>query len=816
MLDPRWMKVMRDLWSNRMRTVLVVLSIAVGVFAVGTVQHLRSVVLDGMQAAYDESNAAQATIFAGGLDEAMLDTLRRMPEVADAEGRSSLSVNVEVAPDKWESLNVTMIHDFEDIRLNYLIPMTSLDSHPEFNAAQTHWPDRDEIILERSALDADGALPAGVAVGSPLVVETESGKQRTLIVTGAVYDANGFPAAFTGTGSGYVTPETFERLGGSPTYSQVGIRVVGTPEQLRDEAYITAIANKAADKIELSGRTVQRVQVFRPGRLPLQDLFDAIALLLTPLGLLALLLSGFLVINTISALMSQQTRQIGIMKAVGADRNQITGMYLSAVLSYSVLALLVAIPLTLYVAGGIAQFLGGFINVAFPRWVLPFNVLLLQIFVGILIPILAALWPIARGTKISVREALSEYGLGRGHFGTDRFSRFLGHVRGMSRPVQISLRNTFRRRARLILTLVTLVLGGMIFMTVGSVRQSMGNLIESGIAYNQFDIQIEFGRPYRQAQIEQIVRSVPGVKDVEMWGSGSATPIHADGTEGDPLLLTALPPESEMVEPTLQEGRWLLPDDENAIVISQKVLANEPDLKVGDTIVLKINGDERPWVIVGIAQVLSGPPTIVPAFVHDHYFARVTQQVDKATSVQLTVDNPDADNVAAMVETISTALEDQGLEVGNTFTIAQLRRFSGIFFDIIIYLLMAMGVLIASVGALGLMGTMSTNVLERTREIGVMRAIGASNGAIQRIVIVEGVIIGMLSWFIGAMLAFPAGWGLSSAVGAILFQTALPYSFSAGGVFTWLAIVAVLAIVASSLPAWNASRLTVREVLAYE
>ncbi len=156
------------------------------------------------------------------------------------------------------------------------------------------------------------------------------------------------------------------------------------------------------------------------------------------------------------------------------------------------------------------------------------------------------------------------------------------------------------------------------------------------------------------------------------------------------------------------------------------------------------------------------------------------------------------------------------MRVGQTFTIAQLRRFSGIFFDIIIYLLMAMGVLIASVGALGLMGTMSTNVLERTREIGVMRAIGASNGAIQRIVIVEGIIIGLLSWLVGGMLAFPVGLGLSSAVGAILFQTALPYTFSATGVFTWLAIVAVLATVASYLPAWNASRLTVREVLAYE
>jgi putative ABC transport system permease protein len=127
-----------------------------------------------------------------------------------------------------------------------------------------------------------------------------------------------------------------------------------------------------------------------------------------------------------------------------------------------------------------------------------------------------------------------------------------------------------------------------------------------------------------------------------------------------------------------------------------------------------------------------------------------------------------------------------------------------------------MGILIATVGALGLMGTMSTNVLERTREIGVMRSIGASDGEVQRIVIVEGVIIGLISWLIGGALAFPAGAGLSNAVGVVLFQTPLPYTFAPGGVITWLLVVTILAGVASFLPAWNASRLTVREVLAYE
>ena len=77
-------------------------------------------------------------------------------------------------------------------------------------------------------------------------------------------------------------------------------------------------------------------------------------------------------------------------------------------------------------------------------------------------------------------------------------------------------------------------------------------------------------------------------------------------------------------------------------------------------------------------------------------------------------------------------------------------------------------------------------------------------------------IIGFISWLIGAALAYPIGAVISTGVGQVLFNADLPYTFSSTGVITWFFIVACLAAVASFLPAWNASRLTVREVLAYE
>jgi putative ABC transport system permease protein len=97
-----------------------------------------------------------------------------------------------------------------------------------------------------------------------------------------------------------------------------------------------------------------------------------------------------------------------------------------------------------------------------------------------------------------------------------------------------------------------------------------------------------------------------------------------------------------------------------------------------------------------------------------------------------------------------------------------------------------------------------------------MRAVGASDGDVMKVVIVEGLVIGMFSWVIGAMLGWPIGKFLSDAVGVSFTESPLTYQFAFGGALLWLAIILVLATLASLLPAWNASRLSVREVLSYE
>lgn len=254
-------------------------------------------------------------------------------------------------------------------------------------------------------------------------------------------------------------------------------------------------------------------------------------------------------------------------------------------------------------------------------------------------------------------------------------------------------------------------------------------------------------------------------------------------------------------------------------VLNNDVLAEEPDIKLGDEIILNIEDRETSWQVVGIVKsVMIGPL----GYANQPYFTRVIHEVGCAGSALIATSS--GNNVAQLNPnfqlTVANAVKDhfdsRGLQVNSTEILASVREKVESQFNIVVVFLAIMAVLVAAVGSLGLMGTMSINVLERTREIGVMRAIGASDGSVFKIFLIEGVFIGALSWLIGVVVALPISRLLSNVVGLAFIDTPLSYTFSMTGTLLWLVVVVILSAVASYLPARHASRLTIREVLSYE
>jgi putative ABC transport system permease protein len=204
------------------------------------------------------------------------------------------------------------------------------------------------------------------------------------------------------------------------------------------------------------------------------------------------------------------------------------------------------------------------------------------------------------------------------------------------------------------------------------------------------------------------------------------------------------------------------------------------------------------------------------AYANYDYIAQITDKVGQADALHVATNRHDEAGVIEISRAIEARFDWLGLDVDAVATMATERAEAEVFFGVIITLLMMMAFMLAIVGGLGLMGTMSINVLERTREIGVLRAIGAPTRGVAWVFIREGIAIGVLSWLLSAVLAPPLGKLLTNAVGTQVLGAPFSFTYSLPGVWLWLALVIVLSGLASFIPARNAARLTVREVLAYE
>lgn len=817
-LEPRWRKVLRELWHNKTRTILVMLSIAVGVMGIGMISGARDILGRDMTAAYQAINPPHAYIYTDSFGNELVNAVRNLPQVAEAKGRTDFGARVRIkqpngGASEWQALEMIVVDDFDDIRIG------------KITSVEGAWPPpKRTLLLERSAVN-----PLGFATGDVAEVELRNGKVRTMEIAGVAHDVEQVSYTFAGEVYGYITLDTLETFGRERAFDTLLITIPTEPNTVPTEEQIRAVVERVSQKIKRSGRTIYGERIPDPGKHWADSEVSALLFLLQALGILALLLSAFLVVNTMSALLNQQIRQIGIMKTVGALRRQLMTIYIANTIAFGLLSLLIGVPLGALGALGITSYMASLLNFDIGAFRLPPGVLAQEVAVGVITPVLAALYPIITGTRISIREAIGDYGLGNGQFGSGLLDKILGAVRVLSRPVLISLRNTFRRKGRLILVLITLTLASAIVISVLSVQISMLNTVDDALRYWQYDIRVGLAKPYRIQAVEAEARSVPGVTDVESWGFtgvvrkrpvvelGESENGEESTEQSDRILMIAPADESEMIDPLLREGRWLLPDDERALVINTELLKAEPDLEVGGDIVLEIDGQESTWRVIGlIYQPLSGE------FVYVNYAAyeRATKSVGRTGSLRVAIERPpEGQELEKAQSDVAKVLEAQfeksGYQVGSTRLQAQNRREIENQLNIIVVFLLIMAALLAVVGGLGLMGTMSINVLERTREVGVIRALGASNNMVLQIVMIEGVCIGLISWSLGTLIAYPLGSLLSAQVGTLFLGEPARYEFSVQGALLWLGITLILAALASFLPARGASRLTVRETLAY-
>lgn len=789
LIPSAWRKVLRDLWLNKTRAVLVVLSIAIGVFGLGLVADSYAILVREMDKNYLLTNPAAATLYTTVLDPDFLQSVKALPQVDDAEARRTVVGRVQVGKNEWKNIWLFVVDDFASVRLDKFAPDSG--QYP---------PKTGEILLERAALKVVNAQ-----IGQTLNLDIPGAQMKSLSFVGTVHAPGLAPAWMEGFAYGYISRETLASLGGNPTLNELKV-TFKNKDLTQDETRIAAFDLKTW--METQGRSVTRIEVPKPGKHPHASQMATLLFLLEAFGLIALFLSAVLVVNMISALLAQQIRQIGVMKAIGASVRQVMVLYYGMVLLLGLVGLLVGIPLAVLAGRGYSSFAANTLNFNIYDNSIGWPYIAMQILVGLLAPLLAASWPILRGSRISAREAMSDYGIAQQKTSGFRLPKVI------SRPFMFSLRNTFRQRGRLLLTLCTLAVGGAGFIVAMNVSASMNSTVDSKFDAQKYDVQFTFNQPYPEQKLEEAAKAVPGVVRVESWGSALAVRQLNDGTESNKFNLIAPPENTDlMTSLPLLDGRWLQPKDDKALVINHALLALQPDLKVGDMVTLTIAGEKSEWKLVGIVQEILAPPF---AYVTKEALNRTLGLNEMASALVIVGQNRSVDSVITMTRGLEKQFASSKMEVVSAMRLADSRKMIEDHLLLLGSFLTIMSILVLLVGGLGLASTMSINVMERTREIGVLRAIGASAANILKIIVTEGAIIGALAWIFAIVISLPISQFVSTNFGMTFFEAPLRFAVSLPGMLGWLAISIGFSALASLYPAWSATQLTVRQILAYE
>jgi putative ABC transport system permease protein len=537
-------------------------------------------------------------------------------------------------------------------------------------------------------------------------------------LVGLVSDQSTNGADFLGGAIGYVTLDTMEWMGIGNYFNTMYVLVNEDSDSLDS---IQAVSTEVEEKIERNNYNIYWTELHLSNEHPMESIIIAILGVMAALGALILVLSSSLIVNTLNALLSQHLRQIGVMKLIGGHSLQIIGMYLVLLLFYGLIALALALPLSGVAGYALAEFTSGFINAD----LLGFRVVplatILQIFIALLIPLIAGFIPVNNGSRTNVRRAISSDRASAKPAKESTLNRISEWVRWLSRPILLSIRNTFRQKGRLVLTVFTLTTAGAIFIAVFNVRSSMGEFMNQIEQHFKADITLGFSEPYPISRIEQAILPFPGVDHLEGWGASSVEIIAPDDTVIENIYIMAPPAGSTLVDPEMVAGRWVLPGERKALVVSDMIYDTYPDLQPGDSIHVQTQDEsEEDWAVVGVFRFTAAMNDIL-AYADYEFISDEMDLPNQALTYRVVTYDHSLEGQEQISVAIDEYLRDRGFMVNEVETGSITQGQSSKALDILIIFLLVMALLTAFVGSIGLTGTMGMNVLERTREIGIMR-----------------------------------------------------------------------------------------------
>ena len=783
-------KSITDLTRRKARAVFAVLTLAIAVASVG-IFAAPSLMDKAMQDEVRASRIADLTLQTKPLvvTPTQLAALDRLPNVTGVQALSVVQTRVWIGERRQKAI-VVGVPDYERQQVNRV------------RIASGTAPQAGNVLTD--VQNAEGGRYAGT-VGDTIRVVGVGDRVHTLRVSGV---GRNLEWSMTGINGDFVvlyaTPKTAAQLTGEPGYSLLALRLADSS---------TAAANRTADDVrgylrsETSFTRFSDLPTIREaGSYPGKDLFEQLATLMNVFTVLALLAAGVLVANTMGTLIGEQRREIGMMKAIGGTRRQIRRVYLRTALLLGAIGSALGVALGVVIANLIVGFFGSTFFAIEAEWSVSVPVIVASIVLGIVGPPLMALPAIRRGTRIPVREGLEEVPALEG--GVRTVDRLLRKLSFLPRTAQIGIRSVTRRTRRTIATVVQIALAVGTLLGVLALMNSVTSTTEE--AWNQLHYDLDLNTVVGKqldAEADRLIRTTPGV---EIAQPVLMNAVKAEGKNAFAWGLSRRP----MFDRKVEQGRWFTSEEERTgapVTVIAENIARAISADVGDAVTMRTAAGPAELRIVGMTgtQMQNGLLLLTPLST----LRTILDSPDTVNAYWVRTRSPDHGLIDRTTTTLEDRLAAAGYSIGtNIRYVDQTRNV-----DSNRQISMAIGILgflIVAISMVGLVNAITMNVLERTREIGVLRCIGARARDIRRIFAAEGIAVSLAGWLLG----IPVGYAFARLLNWLLLEVVkIEFAFTFPPLNLLIALVGtiVLALLIMRLPLRRAVRFKPGEALRY-
>lgn len=789
-MSMKFKKAFNDLKINFSRTLLVVFALVIGLWGAGSILVSYTILQNDLNENFIRTSPPHAILTSKDSISFDLHAFRNRPEIESAEFRDLSFQRIEVRPDEWIPLWLCGVEDFSNFNLARI-----------YHEKGSKIPKAGTMLIERN-----GQLVSDLKIGSLATIRAGN-RVLQVPITGICFDPAQAPATQDAFIYAYTDKKTFADISGQTANHRLIFRL----KNAKTKQDVQIATNKIIDNFKSSGISVSSINIPKLDEHPHQWQLNTLLFLEGSIGLLAFLMAAVLVSQLMAALLAKQVRQIGILKAIGASRFNIFQIYGAMILLFGIVAGAIAVPLAVSSGYAYARFVAGILNFEIFTTSLPYSIYLYLIAASLILPIVFSLPALLKGITISVQDAISDYGIKQStpNGRVDLLQRF-----SIPYNLILAIRNTMRQKKRLFITVITMALGVAIFSTGFNVRSSLSALLADVKNGMKHDVQVVLNDQIPKEDALLPFRNIANISRIETWNGGKGELQSKVVSTSDGVGIVALPYNTDLLKHRFIAGRWLSKSDEPEVVMNQQAVEIYKDLTVGGYQTLNLGSKLLKVKLVGVVEEFDKPKIYMDINQYDA-FANPEHHIN---SIMFIAKNKDFDQVVALKKAIEKAITPSKLSV--LYVMSQAERVKIIYdhLNIILTTIVFFALLVLIVSAMGMASATSINIMERTREIGVLRAIGASPKQIYKLFISEGMMVSIISVFLGLLLAWPLSIVASSFFGNLMLGDgiSLRFVFSFNGFWITLVTTIIFGWLASRIPARKAIIVSTREALAYE